>query len=109
MTSEPMASLPGDDVAVSLEEHVGIVEIRRPPDNFFDVALLAAVAEGFGRLVTEPACRAIVLAAGPAGPASRRGRCARKRDCGGRAAGGAGHARDDACGACRTGATADRT
>src|SRR5207244_8074412 len=34
MTSEPMASLPGDDVAVSLQEHIGIVEIRRPPDNF---------------------------------------------------------------------------
>ena len=62
MTSEPMASLPGDDVAVSLQEHVGVVEIRRPPDNFFDVTLLDAVAAGFGRLVAEPACRAIVLA-----------------------------------------------
>jgi len=57
-----MTSLPGDDVAVSLQEHIGIVEIRRPPDNFFDVTLLDAVAEGFGRLVAEPACRAIVLA-----------------------------------------------
>src|SRR5882757_5294454 len=62
MMSEPMTSLPGDDVAVSLQEHTGIVEIRRPPDNFFDVTLLDAVAEGFGRLVAEPACRAIVLA-----------------------------------------------
>src|SRR5438132_2239184 len=62
MMSEPMTSLPGDDVAVNLQEHIGIVEIRRPPDNFFDVTLLDAVAEGFGRLVAEPACRAIVLA-----------------------------------------------
>jgi enoyl-CoA hydratase/carnithine racemase len=62
MMSEPMTSLPGDDVAVSLQEHIGIVEIRRPPDNFFDVTLLDAVADGFGRLVKEPACRAIVLA-----------------------------------------------
>ena len=62
MMSEPMTSLPGDDVAVNLQEHIGIVEIRRPPDNFFDVTLLDAVADGFGRLVAEPACRAIVLA-----------------------------------------------
>jgi len=47
MTSEPMASLPGDNVAVSLQEHIGVVEIRRPPDNFFDVTVLDAVAEGF--------------------------------------------------------------
>jgi hypothetical protein len=45
-----MASLAGDDIAVSLQGHIGIVEIRRPPDNFFDVTLLDAVAEGFGRL-----------------------------------------------------------
>src|SRR5438445_1565206 len=62
MMSEPMTSLPGDDVAVNLQEHIGIVEIRRPPDNFFDVTLLDAVADGFGRLVAEPACRALVLA-----------------------------------------------
>ena len=37
MMSEPMTSLPGDDVAVSLQEHIGIIEIRRPPDNLFDV------------------------------------------------------------------------
>lgn len=62
MMSEPMASLPADDVAVSLQQHIGIVEIRRPPDNFFDVTLLDVVATGFGRLIAEPACRAIVLA-----------------------------------------------
>jgi len=62
MKSEPTTSLPSDEVAVSLQEHIGMVEIRRPPDNFFDVTLLDAVAEGFGRLVREPACRAIVLA-----------------------------------------------
>src|SRR4051812_7102461 len=37
MTSEPIASLPGDDVAVSLQEHIGVVENRRTPGNFFDV------------------------------------------------------------------------
>jgi hypothetical protein len=36
MMSEPMTSLPGDDVAVSLQEGIGIVEIHRPPDNFLD-------------------------------------------------------------------------
>src|SRR5882762_8307523 len=68
MVSEPMTSFLGDDIAVNLQEHIGIVEICRPPDNFFDVTLLDAVADGFGRLVAEPACRAIVLAAvqGPA-------------------------------------------
>jgi len=62
MVSEPMTSFLGDDIAVNLQEHIGIVEICRPPDNFFDVTLLDAVADGFGRLVAEPACRAIVLA-----------------------------------------------
>jgi enoyl-CoA hydratase/carnithine racemase len=61
MMSEPMTSLPGDEVAVGLQEHIGIVEIHRPPDNFFDVTLLDAIADGFSRLVAEPACRAIVL------------------------------------------------
>jgi len=75
MTSEPMASLPGDDVAVSLQEHIGVVEIRRPPDNFFDAALLDAVAESMAReLPTMP--RKHIIAASIA----NRGALVRVRD-----------------------------
>jgi enoyl-CoA hydratase/carnithine racemase len=57
-----MTDIPCDEAAVSLQENIGIVEIRRPPDNFFDVTLLDALVSGFSRLVAEPTCRAIVLA-----------------------------------------------
>jgi enoyl-CoA hydratase/carnithine racemase len=51
------------DVHVELgEDHVAIAEIRRPPNNFFDLALIASLADVFERLDAEPGCRAIVLA-----------------------------------------------
>ena len=51
------------EVGVSLDGHVATVELRRPPHNFFDVALVRQVAEAFEQLDADPACRAIVLAA----------------------------------------------
>src|SRR5947207_2848167 len=51
------------DIGVSLSGHVAIVEIRRPPHNYFDNALIRAIAEAFDALDTDPQCRAIVLAA----------------------------------------------
>ena len=51
------------DLAVELNGHVATVEIRRPPLNFFDVALIKAIAGALEGLDRDPACRAIVLAA----------------------------------------------
>lgn len=51
------------DVGVELEQFVATVEIRRPPHNFFDHALIQQIANAFEALDADPACRAIVLAA----------------------------------------------
>ena len=51
------------DVAVGLSDHVATVEIRRPPHNFFDNALIRAIAQAFDALDADAQCRAIVLAA----------------------------------------------
>ena len=50
------------DVHVDLgDDHVAEAVIRRPPHNYFDVALIAGLADAFEALDAEPACRAIVL------------------------------------------------
>jgi len=54
---------PYRDIGVSLSGHVATIEIRRPPNNFFDNALIAEIGEAFERLDDDPQCRAIVLAA----------------------------------------------
>lgn len=52
------------DLGVTLEEgNVAVVEIQRPPHNFFDVALIDAIADAYEALDEHPECRAIVLAA----------------------------------------------
>jgi len=51
------------EVGVSMDGHVAIVEIRRAPNNFFDVDLITDLADAFEELDNDPACRAIVLAA----------------------------------------------
>lgn len=51
------------DIAVSSDEHVAIVEICRPPHNFFDIALIKGLANIFESLDKDPSCRSIVLAA----------------------------------------------
>jgi len=51
------------DVGVDLADLVATVEIRRPPHNFFDHALIRQLADAFEALDRDPACRAIVLAA----------------------------------------------
>jgi len=48
---------------VQLEAHVAVVELQRPPHNFFDVGLISGLADTFERLQSDPQCRAIVLAA----------------------------------------------
>lgn len=51
------------DVTVDLSEgYVATVTIRRPPNNFFDFHLIAALAAAFADLDDHDGCRAIVLA-----------------------------------------------
>src|ERR1700722_10758645 len=51
------------DIGVALDGHVGTVEIRRPPHNFFDSDLIAQIGEAFERFDADDSCRAIVLCA----------------------------------------------
>ena len=52
------------DLGVTLEEgNIAVVEIQRPPHNFFDIDLINAIADAYEALDEHPECRAIVLAA----------------------------------------------
>ena len=51
------------DIGVEKTGHVALVEIRRPPNNFFDIALIKEIASAFEALDAEADCRALVLAA----------------------------------------------
>lgn len=52
-----------EDVRVERDPstHVTTVELRRPPENFFDVGLIRGLADTFADLGEDPTCRAIVL------------------------------------------------
>lgn len=50
-------------VGVDLDGAVAVVEMRRPPHNYFDVALIAALADTVEALEADPRCRTIVLCA----------------------------------------------
>lgn len=43
------------------DRYVATVEIHRPPNNFFDLAMIRDIAAAFEALDGDPACRAIVL------------------------------------------------
>ena len=49
------------DVGVERDGAVAVVEIRRPPNNFFDVALIRGIADAVDELAAD-GCRAVVLA-----------------------------------------------
>jgi enoyl-CoA hydratase/carnithine racemase len=51
-----------NNVSVSLQAHVATVVFDRPPQNFFDNALINAIADAFEELDENSACRALVLA-----------------------------------------------
>src|SRR5579864_6799940 len=53
------------DVSVEVDSsaHVATVEIHRPPNNYFDDALIRNLADAFETLDKDPGCRAILLAA----------------------------------------------
>ena len=49
------------DIEVTLDNHVGIVEIKRPPNNHFDSQLITSIADSFDNLDQNSECRCIVL------------------------------------------------
>jgi 2-(1,2-epoxy-1,2-dihydrophenyl)acetyl-CoA isomerase len=51
------------DVGVTLpdEGYVATVTIHRPPDNYFDLDLIASICDAYEQLDADPRCRAIVL------------------------------------------------
>ena len=56
-----MANNVDNDITVELEGHVAIVEIHRPPNNFFDYELIRAIADTYEMLDADDDCRAVVL------------------------------------------------
>jgi enoyl-CoA hydratase/carnithine racemase len=50
-------------IGVSTSGHVAVVEIQRPPNNFFDITLIEEIATAFETADADPAVRAVVLAA----------------------------------------------
>jgi len=52
----------GSELSVETgEDHVAVIEIRRPPTNFFDVALIGQLADALDELGRNGQCRAVVL------------------------------------------------
>jgi enoyl-CoA hydratase/carnithine racemase len=57
-----MTDLIFGDVTVSVApNYVATVTIHRPPDNYFDAALIASIADAYTTLDDDPECRVIVL------------------------------------------------
>ena len=50
------------DIGVESSGFVSLVEIRRPPNNFFDIALIREIARALEMLDADAGCRAVVLA-----------------------------------------------
>ena len=51
------------DVTVEIAGNVAVVEIHRPPNNYFDTALITGIADAYEQLDDDIECRAIVLCA----------------------------------------------
>jgi len=51
------------DIGVDFSGYVATIEIRRPPNNFFDISLINEIADALDALDADAKCRAVVLAA----------------------------------------------
>jgi 2-(1,2-epoxy-1,2-dihydrophenyl)acetyl-CoA isomerase len=71
------------DVAVEVDGHVAVIEIRRPPNNFFDVDLIAGIADALDELAAGDSRVAVLASQG-------RHFCAGANFSGGRQTGGSG-------------------
>ena len=54
---------PFKDIVVEKTGHAALIEIRRPPHNFFDIALIKEIASALEALDEDSNCRAVVWAA----------------------------------------------
>jgi enoyl-CoA hydratase/carnithine racemase len=54
---------PFTDITVDKTGHVALIEIRRPPHNYFDIALIKEIAAALEALDEDGTCRAVVWAA----------------------------------------------
>jgi len=52
-----------EDVGVELDGHIALVEIQKPPHNYFSIELIDALADAYEMLANETDTRVIVLAA----------------------------------------------
>ncbi len=52
-----------DDIGVAIDSHVATIEIRRPPHNFFDYALIRQIADAMETVDAAPGLRCAVLCA----------------------------------------------
>jgi enoyl-CoA hydratase/carnithine racemase len=50
------------DLGVEKHGHVTLIEIRRPPLNFFDLSLIQQIADTLDQIDSDAECRAVVLA-----------------------------------------------
>ena len=65
MTEPTEFSLIDGELAVALgTDHVATMEIRRPPNNCFDTALIEAIADGLDRLAELGARRVVLCSEG---------------------------------------------
>jgi enoyl-CoA hydratase/carnithine racemase len=51
------------DVTIELADHVAIVEMHRPPNNYLDISVIEGLADAYEQLDDDDRCRAIVLCA----------------------------------------------
>jgi enoyl-CoA hydratase/carnithine racemase len=63
MSIEPSLVSESPAIQISRMGYVGVVEICRPPHNFFDMQMIKAVADAFEALEADANCRSIVLCA----------------------------------------------
>jgi 2-(1,2-epoxy-1,2-dihydrophenyl)acetyl-CoA isomerase len=57
----PATTVAGDVSVSAAGRFVAVVELQRPPENFFDLTMIRALADAYQRLDEDPDCRAIVL------------------------------------------------
>lgn len=50
-----------DDLTITRDGHVAVLEIHRPPANYFDAALIALLVEAADNINADKDCRAVVL------------------------------------------------
>ncbi|MBD0736698.1 enoyl-CoA hydratase [Streptomyces sp. CBMA29] len=61
--TDPADRPSGDDLSLRREGHIAVLEIHRPPANYFDEGLIHTLARTAAALDDDPTCRAVVLCA----------------------------------------------